>query len=183
MTFQVNEYGAVAPAAAPRPVVHPEHARGPRRRFRRPAPEHAQQRGGAHRHRQADRQARSRSRPQGEADVALDVGQAPRAARPRPGDLGQAFGEDPTRAVARGAPEPTHLDAQGGDAPLPGQVGQDAVVAAMHPAGGVAARRAAAHRRLRSGEDDNAVGLGQDLLNQQACRDQRQKAAGQLSTE
>ncbi len=104
-------------------------------------------------------------------------------APPRPRDLGQAFGENPTRAVARGAPEPTHLDAQGGDAPLPGQVGQDAVVAAMHPAGGLAAHRAAAHLRLRPGQDDDAVGLGQDLLNQQACRDQRQKVAGQLSTE
>ncbi len=52
----------------------------------------------------------------------------------------------------------------------------------MHPAGRMAADRAARRRRLRLGEGDDAVGLGQDLLDQQACRDQRQKAAGQLGT-
>ena len=63
--LEVAKDGAVAPAAAPRPVVHLEHARCLLRRPRRPAPKHAQQGGGADRHRQADRQARSRLAAQG----------------------------------------------------------------------------------------------------------------------
>ena len=125
---------------------------------------------------------RSRLAAQGEADVALDVGQTCGSAGPRPGDVGQAFGEDLARALALGAAEPSCLDTEGDTAPMPGQVSQGALVAAMHPAGRMAADRAARRRRLRLGEDDDAVGLGQDLLDQQACRDQRQKAAGQLGT-
>ena len=98
------------------------------------------------------------------------------------GDVGQAFGEDTARALALGAAEPSCLDTERDNAPLPGQVSQGALVAAMHPAGRMAAHRAARRRRLRLGGDDDAVGLGQDLLDQQACRDQRQKTAGQLGT-
>lgn len=56
----------------------------------------------------------------------LDFGKERRPACPRPGDDGHAYGEKPARTLAHGAPEPAHLDAQGDDARLPRQVGQDA---------------------------------------------------------
>ena len=142
--LEVAKDRAIPPATAPRPVVHPEHARGLARRLRRAAAEHAEQGGGADRHGQPERQARSGLAAQGEADVALDVGQADSPARPWRGDLGQPFGEDPARAAVRGAAEPPGPDMEGDEAPLPWQVCQDAPVVAVDPVRGLPAQRAGA---------------------------------------
>ena len=114
-----------------------------------------------------------------EAYGALGVAQATGPARPRVRDLGQALGEDPAWAAGRGAAEPAcpHLDGDG--APLPGQVGEGAGVAAVDPPGEAAAERASTPGRRGHGDDGDAVGRGQDPHDGQTRRDQRRQTVRQ----
>jgi hypothetical protein len=131
--LKVAQDRAVAVAAAPRPIIHAEHPRGLAWCLRRAATEHAEQGGSPNRHGQAERKPRPGLAAERKADVALEVGQPRRPARPWLADLGQALAEDLARAGVRDATEPSGLDMEGDHAPLPGQVGQGAPVTAVHP--------------------------------------------------
>jgi hypothetical protein len=180
--LEVDQGRAVSLAAPPGPVTDPEHPR--RRGGRRGRALHQAEQGiAAGRHAEALGEARAGTAAEGEADLALDAAQPVRPPRPGPGHLGQAFGEDPARAGRRDAAEPPCPEHDRGSASLPGQVGQAAAVVATDPPRGQAAERADGRRRSRRGEDDDSVGFGQHLQHQQACRDQRQEAAGQLGSE
>lgn len=161
-TLEVADDGSIAVTAPPSPVVHPNHAR---RRRCRPGTrtDQPQQRVATDRHGEAGCQTRSRLAAQGKADVALDAAQAHGPARSGRRDVKQTLGKDPARAAKGGAAQAPcpHLD--NGPAPLPRQVGQDARVVAVDPAGSNGAEWAFALGQLRHGQDNDAVGCRQHL--------------------
>ena len=111
--------------------------------------------------------------------MALDAAQTRGPACPRRHHVRQTFSEDPAGAAGRDTAEAPGTDLQRHGASLPRQVGQAAAVMAMNPAGNRTAERTGALRRRRRGDDGDTVGGGQNLHDGQACRDERQKAAGQ----
>jgi hypothetical protein len=68
---------------------------------------------------------------------------------------------------------------QGYGPPLPWKVGKCPRVATVQPIRGAAACRAVSRGTSRAGHDDYVVGFGSDLLDNQAGRNERQKALGQ----
>ena len=175
--LEVDQDRAVAAALAPRPLVHPEHARrrrlGACRRFGEP-----QERVGAGGHRETRREPGSRLAAKGEGDLALDVGEALAAPGEGTGDAGQPLGEGPPRAGGLGAEEAPRPDPDGHGTTLPGQVGEAPLVAAVHARGGGATVRARRGGQAGSGDDGDAVRLGQDLLDDEPAGDQREEALG-----
>jgi hypothetical protein len=115
--------------------------------------------------------------------MVLNVGQPHCSARPWHDDLRQPFGEELARASSGGTAKPPYVDAQSHDAPVARQIGQDALIMAVYPLGRDATEWTGRARGSWTAHDNNAVWPGQDLLDQQACRDQRRKAAMQLNTE
>ena len=177
LALEVDQDGPVAAALAPRPLVHPEHARHRRLGARRGLGE-PQERVGAGGHGEPRREPGSRLAAQGEGDLALDVGEALAAARGRAGDAGQPLGEGPPRAGGLGAEEPPRPEPDGHRTTLPGQVGEAPLVAAVHARGGGATVRARRGRQAGSGDDGDAVRLGQDPLDDEPAGDQREEALG-----
>ncbi len=133
MTFQVDEDRAVTLAALPGPVVNPEHAwrRGGRRR--RATTDKAEQGGTADGRADPFGQARAGLAAQHEADRVLEAAQTGCPLGIRPGNSGQALGEDALRATGPPAAQPAHLHLDLHVAALPGQVCQPAGVTAVQP--------------------------------------------------
>ena len=180
VALEVDEHRPVAVAAAPRPIIHREHAR----RWRGLGAalgraDHAPQRVGAGGHGQALGQACSGFAAEREAEVTLQGAEPAGAPRAGGSDIPQAFGEGLPGAGRVEAAEPACLDAQHHRAALPGQVAQGALVMAVDAAGRPPAGGASSHRRARGGDDGDAVGGRQDLHDGQARREQGQDAFGQ----
>jgi hypothetical protein len=70
---------------------------------------------------------------QRQADVVLQAAQARRPLGMRPGNGGQAFGEDAVLAAGSPAAKPPHLHLDLHAAALPGQIGQAPWIAAVPP--------------------------------------------------
>ena len=102
--------------------------------------------------------------------MALDAAQASRSAGTRRGGRGQAFGEAPPWTGRGIAAEPPHAKAQRGNLSLPGEVGQGALIMAVHSPRRAAAQRAKRSRRPGLCDNDDPVRLGQDLRNLQVLR-------------
>ena len=109
MAFQVNENRAVALPATPGPVIDPEHARRRGLHRRRATTDEADQGGAAHGRADPFGQARAGLAAQRQADVALEAAQALRPLGMRPGNSGQALGEDAVLAAGSSAAQPPHL--------------------------------------------------------------------------
>ena len=133
MVFQVDEDRAVALAAAPGPVVDPEHARCRAGRRRRATTDEAEQGGAAHGRADPFSQARAGLAAERQADVVLQAAQAHRPLCICPGNSGHAFSEDAMLAARSSAAQPAHLHLDLHTAALPGQVRQPAGVAAVPP--------------------------------------------------
>ncbi len=133
MTFQIDENRAVALPATPSPIVHPKHARRHGGWRRRATTDEAKQGGAAHGRADPFGQTRASLAAQCEADVVLEVAQAHCPLGIRPGNSGQALGEDAMRAAGPPAAKPTHLHFDLHAVALPGQVRQPAGVAAVPP--------------------------------------------------
>ena len=133
MTFQVDENRAVALAATSRPVVHPEHARWRGRHRGCATTDKAEQGRAAHGRADPLGQACAGLAAQRQADVVLQAAQARCPLSIRPGNGGQALGEDAVRAAKPSAAQPAHLHLNLHAAALPGQVRQPAGVAAVQP--------------------------------------------------
>jgi len=131
VAFQVNEDRAVTLATLPGPVIHPEHARRRGGRRGRATTDEAEQGGTAHGRADPLGQARAGPAAQREADVVLEAAQARRPLGIRPGNSGQALGEDAVRAARLTAAQASHLHFDLHAAALPGQVRQPAGVAAV----------------------------------------------------
>ncbi len=153
VALQVDQDRPLAVAATPGPFVHRQYPyRWPG--FQRGArtPHHPQQRVGAGGH-----------------------GQPRRGRR----DVGEPFGEGHPWTGWLQASETPSPYVQPHRTSLPGQVVQDAIVLAVDPPGGCGAGRAGRPGLARRDEDGEVVGRGQDLLDQQPCRNERQEALGQ----
>ena len=133
MAFQVDEDRAVTLPAFPRPVVNPEHPRRRGGRRRRATTDEAEQGGATHWRADPLGQARAGLAAEHEANLVLEAAQARRPLGIRPGNGGQALGEDAVRAARPPAAKPPHLYLDLNAAALPGQVRQPAGVAAVPP--------------------------------------------------
>ena len=69
-------------------------------------------------------------------------------------------------------------DPDGHQMALPGQVGQAPLVATMHARGRYVAIRADRGWQAEAGDDGDTVRFGQDLLDHEPARDQRENAFG-----
>ncbi len=107
--------------------------------------------------------------------MSLEVVQPPCPPRGWQRSVGQSLGEGQARARRLQATEAPGLDAQLDWPPLPGQVVEDAVIPAMNPPGRLAAGRAGCPGLTRCDDDGEEFVGGQDLLDQQPCRDKRKK--------
>ena len=120
-TLEINDNGAVAPAAAPGPVTDTDDARR-QRRFDRNGPDQTQQGVAADRHGEPIRQAGARLPSRMQGDAALRLGEADGPPNPRQGHLRQALGEDPARAPGGRAAKATDSEIEPTDPPLPGEI-------------------------------------------------------------
>ena len=177
VALEIDDDGAVAPAAAPSPVVDADDPRRGRR-LDRHRPDQPQQGVAADRHGEARGQAGAGLAAHAVRDGALDLGEPASAAGSGPHGR-QPLGEDPTRACRYPATEAALLDLEGNDASLPGQVGQMPGVEAVPVGRRVPAGRAGGRDRGRCDEDGDAVGAGEDLQDREAGWDQRQEMTGQ----
>jgi hypothetical protein len=174
--LEIAHDGAVPLSAAPRPIIDPENARRLARLAAPSAADEAQQRGRAHRQAQALGQAGPGLPAEREAKVALNITEAIRAPAVRASNPGKALGEDPTRASCRGAPQAPGPDLNGDGPTLPRQIGECAGVVTVQPVRRATARWTWRPGRSRAGQDEDAVGFGNNLIDDQASRDERQQA-------
>ena len=174
VAFEIDDDGAVAAAAAPRPVVNADDPSGWWRRSVGGA-DQPQQRVAADRHGQTLGQTRARLAAHAEADVALDLGESHGPAHPRRHHAGQAFGKDAARTFRSRTPETADLQMQIDHAALPGQIAKAAQIAAVQTLRDASARGADAARGGRPGEDGNTIRGGRDPINAEASGDQGQK--------
>ena len=172
MAPEVCNERAVGVAAPPGPVVDADDPRlGDHR-----------QRHGAHRARamcrrrlgrrdarRAGRRARCPWRSQGSDAPRPGVGFAAGAAAPPRRRARRGPGD----AAGRVAPEATQAQMHLGDATLPGQVAEPAVMAAVHPARRTLALRARSDARLGPGLDDQTIELGSSMLDDQIAGQER----------
>jgi len=175
--LEIHQDGPVAMAFAPRPLVHAQHP-GHRAFDVWDSNREPQESVGGNRHGQAVSQPPAGFAAQGQGDVALNVGEALGAAGGWPDDTRQALGEGALWATGLHAQEPAHLEPEDHRPALSRQVGQPALVAAMHARGGHGAPWA--WRRWAPGpdEDRDAVGLRPDVLDGEPVRDQGEEAFG-----
>ena len=172
--LQVDKDGPVAVTAPPRPIIDPEHARGRAGTWRGIATaRHPQQRVRADGDGQPRRKACAGLSANNEAEVALQIAQPARPTRRRPCRFAEALGKGSTQAGRVQAPEAPDANAQRHWTTLPRQVAERAVVPAVHAAGQRSTVRTSGRLRTCGGDDGEVVGRGQDLLDQQPCRDQR----------
>jgi hypothetical protein len=113
---------------------------------------------------------------QGEGNLALDIGEALATPGGTMGDAGQPLGEGPSGAARLSTEEPSSPDPDGHRTALPGQVGEAALVATMHARGRYVAVRASRGLQTDAGDDGDAVRFGQDLLDREPARNQRENA-------
>ena len=178
--LEVDEDGPITMATTPGPVIDRQHPHGwPRLRDGAGAPRHPQQRIGADGHGQPHGEAGADLATGGEAEMALQVAQplGP-PGRGRRG-VGAPFGEGDPRTGRLQAAEAPGLDPQPHRMPLPGQVTEHAVIPAVDPPGRHGAGRAGRPGLAWRDDDGEMVGRGQDLLDQQPCRNERQETLGQ----
>ena len=176
-TLQIDDNGAVAPAAAPGPVIDADDARR-RRRFDRNGPDQTQQGVAADRHGEQARQAGSQFTARAQRQGTLDLGEpdgAPLAERHR---RGQALGEDPARAARLRAAEAADLEGQRDDAAHQGKVGDTADVAAVNPSRRHGAYRTAGDQVSGSGMHGDEPGTDLDTVNGEPVRQQGQQGFG-----
>ena len=177
VALQVHEHRAVAVAAAQRPVVHPEHAR--RRARRRLRSGHQPQQGvRAGGHGEPRGEARTGLAAGGQGDLPLQVRQPPGPAGGCGHGVADALSEGPAGARRVGAAEPAGAQQEDDGATLPGQVEQAALVPAVNSAGRPVAGRTVGRGLAGRGDDGDAVGGGQDLLHEQARRNERELTSG-----
>ena len=131
--FQVNEDRSVTLPSFPCPIIHPKHARRRSGRRRRATTDEAEQGGAAHGRADPLGQARAGLAAQRQANVVLEAAQTGCPLGIRPGNTGQALGEDALRAPGPAAAQPAHLHLDLHAAALPRQICQPAGVAAVQP--------------------------------------------------
>jgi len=131
--FQVHENRAVALPSFPRPIVHPEHTRRRGGHDRCATTDEAEQGRTAHGRADPLGQARARLAAQRQADMVLQAAQARCPLRIRPGNSGQALGEDAVCAAGPSAAQPAHPHFDLHAAALPRQICQPAGIAAVQP--------------------------------------------------
>ena len=179
VALQVDQGRPVAVAPAPGPVIDGEDAR------RRRGPtviaglaSHPQQRVGADRHGQPLGQAPARLAAERMGKMTLQVAQPPSPARSHR-RTDQALGEGLAGAGWGEAAKTPSNDLQRYWTALPGQIGKDALVAAMEPLRHLGAGGTRGRRLIRAGCDDDVIGGGHDPHDCEAGRDQGQYARGQ----
>jgi hypothetical protein len=167
--LEVDQNGAVAMAAAPRPVVDADHARRDDR-FCGATAHQPQQRVAAGRHAEPVRQSRSRRTAECEGNMTLDIAQPSGPLSPWATLARQTFGKDPPCAGGITAVEPASSNVNVNMPPLPGQIGELARVAAMNAHRGSVTDRAGRRRGAYARDDDEAIGTGKYLLDDKAGR-------------
>ena len=135
VTLQVDQDGSVTVATAPGPIINGKDTGRRRGRLAGGRGRHAQQRVGADRYGEANRQSRSGFAAEGERHVALQTAEPLGPAGGSCGDVLKALYECFSGAGGIAAPKPpgSHSDRHG--SALPRQVAQLAEIAAMEPPG------------------------------------------------
>jgi hypothetical protein len=122
---------SVALSAPPRPIVDAHDRRGNETRHRR-RPDHPQQCISAHRHRQPMGEAGARLTARYKSYSALALCEPIGALRPRSSDPGQSLREYLHLAIRRPAAKAPRREAHRHNPSMPGQIGEMALVMAMH---------------------------------------------------
>ena len=172
--LQVHEDRAVTMASPPSPVINPKHPgchHGCRGRL---MPDEAEQGVATHGHAEPLGQPRAGLAAHGCAEMALYIAQPHRAPGVRSGDVGPALGEDLAGAGDVGTVQPSRLKCERDDASLPRQIGELAPVAAMHARRDLAAHRAGCGNGAGAADNNNSVGIRQNLLDHQVGRQEGQ---------
>lgn len=133
ISLQVADDRSVALSAPPRPIVDAHDRRGNETRHRR-RPDHPQQCIAAHRHRQPMGEAGARLTARYKSYSALALCKPIGALRPRSGDPGQSLREYLHSAIRRPAAKAPRREAHRHNPSMPGQIGEMALVMAMHAA-------------------------------------------------
>lgn len=167
--LEIDQNGAVAMAAAPRPIVDADHARHDDW-FCGTAAHQPQQRVAAGRHAEPVRQSRPRHTAECEGNMTLDIAQPGGPLSAWTMLARQAFGKDSPCAGGITTVEPAGSNVHVNMPPLPGQIGELARIAAMNAHRRSVTDRAGRQRGAYARDDDEAIGTGKYLLDDKAGR-------------